>query len=66
MELKTAIEILEYHQEWRLGKREDMIHEPKKLTQALEIEVNKVKFFVGWISCMGYYISTNAFDKWRS
>ena len=43
MELKTAIEILEYHQKWRLGKREDMIHEPKKLTQALEIVLNEVK-----------------------
>lgn len=43
MELKTAIEILEYHQEWRLGKREDMIHEPKKLTQALDIVLNAVK-----------------------
>ena len=31
MKLETAIEILDYHQEWRLGKREDMIHEPKKL-----------------------------------
>lgn len=37
MELKTAIEILEYHQEWRQGRREDMIHEPKKLTEALDI-----------------------------
>lgn len=37
MELKTAIEILEYHQEWRLGKREDMIHEPKKLTEAIDV-----------------------------
>ena len=43
MDLKTAIEILEYHQEWRLGKREDMIHEPKKLTQALDIVLNEVK-----------------------
>ena len=43
MELKTAIEILEYHQEWRLGKREDMIHEPKKLTQALDIVLSDVK-----------------------
>ena len=43
MELITAIEILEYHQEWRLGKREDMIHEPKKLTQALDIVLNEVK-----------------------
>ena len=43
MELKTAIEILEYHQEWRLGKREDMIHEPKKLTEALDIVIAAVK-----------------------
>ena len=43
MEIKTAIEILEYHQEWRLGKREDMIHEPKKLTQALDIVLSEVK-----------------------
>ena len=45
MELKTAIEILEYHQEWRLGKREDMIHEPKKLTEALDVVINEVKKF---------------------
>ena len=43
MELKTAIEILEYHQEWRLGKREDMSHEPKKLTEALDIVLSEVK-----------------------
>ena len=43
MELQTAIEILTYHQEWRLGKREDMIHEPKKLTEALDIVLTKVK-----------------------
>lgn len=45
MELQTAIEILEYHQEWRLGKREDMIHEPKKLTEALDLVLNEVKKF---------------------
>lgn len=45
MELNTAIEILEYHQEWRLGKREDMIHEPKKLTEALDIVLSEVKKF---------------------
>lgn len=45
MELQTAIEILEYHQEWRLGKREDMIHEPKKLTDALDIVLSEVKKF---------------------
>jgi Zn finger protein HypA/HybF involved in hydrogenase expression len=43
MELQTAIEILEYHQEWRLGKREDMIYEPKKLTMALDIVLREVK-----------------------
>ena len=43
MELQTAIEILEYHQEWRLGKREDMIHEPKKITEALDIVLSEVK-----------------------
>lgn len=43
MELQTAIEILDYHQEWILGKREDMIHEPKKLTQALDIVLSEVK-----------------------
>lgn len=45
MELQTAIEILEYHQEWRLGKREDMIHEPNKLTEALDIVLSEVKKF---------------------
>jgi hypothetical protein len=45
MELQTAIEILEYHQQWRLGKREDMIHEPKKLTEALDIVLSEVKKF---------------------
>ena len=36
------------------------------IISALGIEVNKVKFFVGWISCMGYYISVDAFEKWYS
>ena len=53
MELKTAIEILEYHQEWRLGKREDMIHEPKKLTQALDIVLSEVKKF-----CLGAVVDS--------
>jgi len=43
MKLQTAIKILEYHQEWRLGKRDDMIHEPKKLTEALDIVLSEVK-----------------------
>lgn len=52
MELQTAIEILEYHQEWRLGKREDMIYEPKKLTEALDVVLGEVKKFrLGAVSC---------------
>ena len=54
MELKTAIEILEYHQEWRLGKREDMIHEPKKLTEAIDIileAVNNNTWSISWTDC---------------
>ena len=43
MELKTAIEILDYHQKWRLGKRENMIHDPKKITQALDIVLSEIK-----------------------
>tara|TARA_R110000803_G_scaffold10007_2_gene31073 strand:+ start:4103 stop:4243 length:141 start_codon:yes stop_codon:yes gene_type:complete len=43
MEINTAIEILEQHQEWRLGKHEYMIHKPKKLTQALDIVISEVK-----------------------
>jgi hypothetical protein len=43
MELKTAVEILEYHQEWRLGERDDMIHEPKVLTEALDVIIKEVK-----------------------
>lgn len=45
MELQTAIEILEYHQKWRLGKVEDMIHESKMLTEALDIVLGEVKKF---------------------
>ena len=46
MELQTAIEILEYPS--RMGdlrEREDMIHEPKKLTEALDIVLSEVKKF---------------------
>lgn len=46
MELQTAIEILEYHQEWRLGKKDDMIHEPRKLTEAIDIILSEVKALV--------------------
>lgn len=43
MELKTAIEILKYHQEWRQGKRDDMIHTPRKLTEAIDIVIEQVE-----------------------
>lgn len=63
MELETAIEILEYHQEWRLGKREDMIHEPKKLTEALDIVLSEVKKFrLGDVSGQSELLS--AFLDW--
>jgi hypothetical protein len=45
MDLKTAIEILEYHQDWRLGKRDDMIHEPKKLTEAVDVVLDAAKMY---------------------
>lgn len=43
MNLKQAIEILDYHQSWRLGKTDEMIYEPKKITQALDIILDEVK-----------------------
>jgi len=46
MELKRAIEILEYHQEWRLGKHDDMLYTPRELSEAINIvltEVNKIQ-----------------------
>ena len=62
MELKTAIEILEYHQEWRLGKREDMIYEPKKLTEAIDIVLNEVKKPIE--KCTGCEESTGETKLW--
>jgi hypothetical protein len=43
LNLINAIGILEYHQEWILGKRDDMIHEPKALTEALDVIIKEVK-----------------------
>lgn len=43
MKLKEAIKILEHHQEWRLGKRNDMIQEASTLTEALDIVLMVVK-----------------------
>jgi len=46
MELKKAIEILEYHQEWRIGKRDGMIYTPKELTKAFDLVLNEVKKYL--------------------
>ena len=62
MELKTAIEILEYHQEWRLGKRDDMIHEPKKLTEALDMVLSEVRKPIE--KCAGCEESTGETKLW--
>ena len=43
MELQTAIEIIEYHQQWRLGNYDDMIHTPRALTEALDIVLREAK-----------------------
>ena len=37
LSLNEAIEILEYHQAWRQGLKDDMIHEPGKLTRAIDV-----------------------------
>jgi len=43
MELETAIKILEYHQQWRLGKIDEMIYETKEIIGALDIVINEIK-----------------------
>jgi len=43
MELEEAIKILEYHQDWRLGNIEEMIYEPKQLTEALDFVLKYAK-----------------------
>jgi len=30
---------------------------------SLDIDANKVNFFIGWISCMGYYIGSDIYEK---
>lgn len=42
MELQTAIEILEQFQSWRLNKRDDIMHQPKTLTEALDVVLREV------------------------
>tara|TARA_R110000796_G_C14431862_1_gene421228 strand:+ start:81 stop:377 length:297 start_codon:yes stop_codon:yes gene_type:complete len=43
MKIEKAIKILTYHQEWRLGKIDEMKFVPKELTTALDIVLDKVK-----------------------
>lgn len=41
--IKQAIEILDYHQKWRLGKVDDMIYKPLEITAALDVVLKEVK-----------------------
>ena len=43
MDIKTAIEILDYHQQWRIGKIEGMKYTPKELTAAFSVVIEHVK-----------------------
>lgn len=43
MKLEQAIEILEHHQVWRLGKSDEMKHSSKELTAALDVAIDVVK-----------------------
>lgn len=43
MTLKTAIQILEYHQLWRTGKTDRMPYTPKELTQAMDMVIDAAK-----------------------
>jgi len=43
MKLKEAIEILTYHQKWRLGKVDEMKYTPKELTEAIDVAIMALK-----------------------
>jgi len=43
MDIKTAIQILDYHQQWRIGKIEGMKYTPKELTTAFDVVIQYVK-----------------------
>ena len=43
MDIKKAIEILSYHQEWRTGEKEWMIYSPSELTEALAVALWELK-----------------------
>lgn len=31
--------------------------------KAFGVDINKVNFFIGWISCMGYYIGMESYEQ---
>lgn len=37
MKLTKAIEILEYHQQWMLGQKREMIYQPEEITMAVNV-----------------------------
>jgi hypothetical protein len=43
MSKEKALEILEYHQQWRLGKFDEMKYTPRQLTEALDVLIEFVK-----------------------
>jgi hypothetical protein len=43
MDIQTAIEIVEYHQSWRLGEKEEMLYEPRVITEAINVLLAEVK-----------------------
>jgi len=42
MKLKRAIKILNYHQRWRRGADIEMRYEPKELTEAIDVCLEKL------------------------
>lgn len=43
MNLREAIEVLEYHQDWRLGMVDEIAYKPSEITEALDILLASVK-----------------------
>lgn len=43
METKKAIEILEHHQQWRLGNVQEMKYTPREITEALDVLLEEFK-----------------------
>ena len=43
MNLKEAIEILDYNQSWRLGKVDEIKFSSRQITEALDVVLDEVK-----------------------